>query len=89
MSATRAYGMGKKGENHMNLKIMEFLSSKDEYVPKETIAENVGISPARVTMDLLRLQEEGKVESRIVDGKRVWGIKEDDEEQKKMEQRAH
>lgn len=73
----------------MNLKIMEFLSSKDEYVPKETIAENVGISPARVTMDLLRLQEEGKVESRIVDGKRVWGIKEDDEEQKKMEQRAH
>jgi len=72
----------------MYTKVLEVLKETDKPLSKEEIAEKANVPVAKTSLNLLRLKEEGKVESKEVKGKICWSIKTEDENEKKLRQRA-
>jgi len=70
-------------------KVYEVLKKSEKPLTREEISKRSKVPLAKASLNLLRLREEGKVESMDIDGLIHWAAKEEDEnEKKKMEQRA-
>ncbi|KUO41896.1 MAG: hypothetical protein APU95_04040 [Hadesarchaea archaeon YNP_N21] len=56
-------------------KILNALKSAPEPLTAEEISELTGIDPIRLRIDLYRLREEGKIDSKRKGGKVRWAIR--------------
>lgn len=56
-------------------KILNILKNAPEPLTAEEISEITGIDPIRLRIDLFRLREEGKIDSKRKGGKVRWSIK--------------
>jgi DNA-binding IclR family transcriptional regulator len=72
----------------MYVKVLEILQEKGTPLTKEEIAEKTGLPITKVALNLLRLREEGKVQSTVEDEKTLWSVKEESDDKKKMEKRV-
>ena len=68
-------------------KIYTLLKNEKEPLSTKEIAEKIGIRSGKATLGLLRLQEEGKIESIEINGKLHWKIKSKDEKVEKLEKK--
>jgi hypothetical protein len=63
----------------MYQKIEEIIDAAENPLSTKEVAEKAGISMAKAGQNLLRLKEEGKIESVEIEGKICWKKKEEDE----------
>ncbi len=68
--------------------IEEIIEKSEDPLSTREVAEKAGTSLVEARKNLLRLQEEGKIESVEKDGKICWQKKEEDETAK-LEKRMH
>lgn len=68
--------------------IEEIIEKSEDPLSTKEVAEKAGTSLVEARKNLLRLQEEGKIESVEKDGKICWQKKEEDETAK-LEKRMH
>jgi response regulator of citrate/malate metabolism len=73
----------------MYQKIEEILEQSEDPLSTAEVAEKAEISIVEARKNLLRLSEEGKVESIQKEGKICWKKKEEEEETEKLEKRVH
>ena len=73
----------------MYQKIEEVLEQSEDALSTSEVAEKAGISLFEARKNLLRLSEEGKIESVQKEGQICWMIKEEEEEAEKLEKRVH
>lgn len=73
----------------MYQKIEDILTESQDALSTKEVAEKAGITIAEAGKNLLRLKEEGKVDSVEKEGKVCWQISEGDEEATKLEKRVH
>ncbi|HRZ18648.1 MAG TPA: ArsR family transcriptional regulator [Methanofastidiosum sp.] len=69
----------------MYQRILRILENEESPVPAETISDKTKESLMKTKSLLLRLQEEGKIESCKKDDILLWQIKKKDETEKKFE----
>ncbi len=69
----------------MNQRILELLENEDSPLSAEMISKRTKESLMKTKSSLLRLQEEGKVESTKKQDEIVWQIKKKDDVEKKYE----
>ncbi|HPR41659.1 MAG TPA: ArsR family transcriptional regulator [Candidatus Methanofastidiosa archaeon] len=72
----------------MYAKVLEVLMEAEEPLTKEEVAKRANVTVAKTSLNLLRLREEGKVESKEMEGSICWSIKKEDDGEKKLRQRA-
>jgi predicted mannosyl-3-phosphoglycerate phosphatase (HAD superfamily) len=71
----------------MYIKVYEVLQAADSPLTKEEVAEMTGLPMTKVALNLLRLREEGKIQS-FSDGETTkWAVKSASDDEKKMEKR--
>jgi len=68
-------------------KIYNILKNEKEPISTKEIAGKIGVTPGKATLGLLRLQEEGKIDGVVIDGKLSWKIKSKDEKEEKLEKK--
>ena len=73
----------------MYQKIEEIIEDSGDPLSTKEVAEKAEISIAEAGKNLLRLKEEGKIESVEKEGKICWQKKREDEETEKLEKRVH
>lgn len=73
----------------MYQKILEILENSSSPLSTAELAEKAEISLAEARKNLLRLSEEGKIESVEKDGRICWQKKEEEGEAAKLEKRVH
>jgi len=72
----------------MYARVLEVLKNSEKPLTKEEISQKANVSIAKASQNLLRLREEGKIESMEMEGSIRWSIKTEDEAEKKMKQRV-
>ena len=72
----------------MYQKIEEIIDAADNPLSTKEVAEKAGIGMAKAGQNLLRLKEEGKIESVEIEGKICWKKKEEEDETAKLEKRV-
>lgn len=72
----------------MYARVLEVLKNAEEPLTREEISRKANVPLAKTSLNLLRLREEGKVESMDKEGILHWSIKEEDENEKKMRQKG-
>ncbi len=77
-----------KGVDVMYQKIEEILEQSDSPLTTKEVAEKAETTLFETRKNLIRLKEEGKIESVEKDGKICWQKKEEDETAK-LEKRVH
>jgi DNA-binding transcriptional regulator YhcF (GntR family) len=73
----------------MYQKIEEVIRESEDPLSTREVAEKAEISIPEAVKNLLRLKEEGKVESVEKEGKVCWQMKAEDDETAKLEKRVH
>ena len=72
----------------MYVKVLEMLNTAEEPLTREDIAAKTGLSITKVALNLLRLREEGKVQSVVEGEKTLWSVREISNDKIKMEKRV-
>ena len=72
----------------MYVKVLEMLNAAEEPLTREDIAAKTGLSITKVALNLLRLREEGKVQSVVEGEKTLWSVREISNDKIKMEKRV-
>lgn len=78
-----------EGVDVMYQKIEEILEQSDSPLSTKEVAEKAETSLFETRKNLIRLKEEGKIESVEKDGKICWQKKEEEDEAAKLEKRVH
>ncbi|MBU7015167.1 MAG: ArsR family transcriptional regulator [Theionarchaea archaeon] len=73
----------------MYQKIEQILEQADSALSTAEVAEKTGTKVFEVRKNLLRLAEEGKIESIEKNGVICWQMKEEESEKDKLEKRMH
>jgi DNA-binding transcriptional regulator YhcF (GntR family) len=73
----------------MYQKILAILEQSDSPLSTKEVAEKAEMSLLEARKNLLRLKEEGKIESVEKEGTICWQKKEEEEETAKLEKRVH
>ena len=72
----------------MYVKVLEMLNAAEAPLTREDIAAKTGLSITKVALNLLRLREEGKVQSVVEGEKTLWSVREISNDKIKMEKRV-
>ncbi len=72
----------------MYVKVYDIIKAENRPMTKEEIAQKSNMSIPKVTINLLRLKEEGKIEGKGHEGTILWNLKEENEIDKKFKKLA-